>query len=325
MNERNFTVSAPQLFCLLLFYLLSGMMLFSGGSFFPALLSVLFSCGLCVIASAVCKKYGSSQEFFAVFGVFARPLRLSVAFLSALPLAGTLAAFSRDIYAFYGDGAPLRFALPLALFCIFALLGGFHRAARFAELCIFALAGALLLALFGGGNGVRFAFSANELFTWLDILGAPAAVFSLYLRCATRRNGKMSDFALGGTFHPSPLAAGVCASLAALALWSYFCFAGENILFSLLSCFFALSRLLLFSLTVADLLCYPEKREGAKCALTACAFCAFHIMLASLFPDVFAKAQVLAALVPCALFILSVFIWSDHAPTSCSSDYCSTR
>ncbi len=309
MDERSFSVSAPQLFCLLLFYLLSGMMLFAGGSFFAALFSALFAACLCVIASAVCKGKGSSLALYSgAFGAFARPLRLAAAFFSALPLAGTLAAFSREISAFHGEGARLRFALPLALFGILAVYGSFRRAARFSEVCVFALAGALLLALFGGGEGLRFDFSESALFAGFDAIGAPAVFFSLYLRCVTAESGKMSDFAAKSTFHPSPLAAGLCAPFAALALYSYFCFVRESILFSLFSWFFMLSRLLLFSLATADLLAYPEKREGAKCTLLACAFCAFWLIFASFFGGIVARVQAFAAVIPpCAIFICSVF------------------
>jgi len=315
MNERFFSVSAPQVFCLLLFYLLSGMMLFSGGSFFAALFCALFSACLAVIAFGICGSKGSSLALYSrAFGAFARPLRLIAAFFSALPLAGTLAAFSREISAFHGEGAPLRFALPLALFGIIAVYGSFRRAARFSELCVFMLACALLLALFGGGEGLRFDFSENALFSGVDAIGAPAIFFSLYLRCVTPESGKMSGFAEKSKFHPSPLAVGILAPFAALAIYSYFCFSGGNVLFSLFSWFFALARLLLFSLAMADLLAYPEKKEGAKCALLACAFCAFWLILSSFFGGIAARVQVFAAVIPpCAIFICSVFAQEKRA------------
>jgi hypothetical protein len=307
MTATKFRVSAPQLFLLLLFYLLSGMMLFAGGSFFPALFSSLFAACLSALAFALCGR-GSSAELYAIaFGAFASPLRLCAAFFSALPLAGTLAAFSEDISAFHGEAAaPL--APLLALFAVFGVCGGFCRAARFSELCVFALAGACILALFGGGGGMSFGFPEGALFAGFDTVGAPAVFFSLYLRCVTPENGEASVYLKNSAFHPSPLAAGVLAPFAALALYSYFCFAGNNILFSLLSWFFMLSRLLALSVCIADLLAYPEKKEGAKCALLSCAFCAFWVVFPSLFAGVAANVQAFTAVIlPCALFICSVF------------------
>ncbi len=315
MKERDFFVSAPQLFCFVLFYLLSGMMLFCGGSFFAALFTALFSACLCVIAAGICRSKSSSSELYGVaFGVFSRPLRLVAAFFSALPLAGTLSAFSESIQAFHGGEDTLAFAPLLALFCVFGVAGGFSRAARFSELCVFALAGAVLLALFGGGDGVNFFFGESALFSGFDAIGAPAVFFSLYARCVTQGSEKMSDFAVNSAFHPSPLSAGAYAAGASLILYAYFCFVGNNILFALLSWFLLLTRLLLFALATADLLAYPEKREGAKCALIAAAFCAFWIIFASLFGEISAKTQVFAAVIlPCALFICSVFVGEKAA------------
>lgn len=309
MNERNFLLSAPQVFCFVLFYLLSGMMLFSGGAFFAALFAALFSACLCVIAAGICKNKGSSLELYGgAFGAFSYPIRLLAAFFSALPLAGTLSAFSESINSFHGGEDTLAFAPILALFCVFGVAGGFSRAARFAELCVFALAGAVPLALFGGSDGVNFVFGENALFSGFDAIGAPAVFFSLYLRCVPPESEKMSDFAKNSAFHPSPLAAGAYAVGASLILYAYFCFVGNNILFALLSWFLMLARLLLFALAMADLLAYPEKKEGAKCALIAAAFCAFWIIFASLFGDITAKTQVFAAVIlPCVIFICSVF------------------
>ena len=309
MNERNFCVSAPQLFCFVLFYLLSGMMLFSGGSFFASLFSALFSACLCVISAGICKGIGSSAELYAgAFGAASPHIRLLAAFFSALPLAGTLSAFSVNVHVFHGEGQPLALAPVLAAFCILSVSGGFMRAARFSELCVFALIGASLLALFGGGEGASFAFEESALFSGFYTIGAPAVFFSLYARCATPKSGKMSDFAASGAFHPSPLSAGICAVCASLILYAYFCFVGNNILFALLSWFFLLARLLLLSLAMADLLAYPEKKEGTKCALISCAFCAFWLIFASLSGDITGKIQVFAAVIlPCVIFICSVF------------------
>ena len=194
MNERNFLLSTPQVFCLLLFYLLSGMMLFSGGSFFAALFSALFSACLCVIADGVCKSKSSSKGLYAAaFGSFSRTLCCAAAFFSALPLTATLSAFAVSIHSFHGGKYTFAFAPLLAFFCFFGVAGGFYRAARFAELCVFALAGAVLLTLFGGGDGISFAFGESALFAGFDAVGAPAVFFSLYLRCVTPESSKMSE------------------------------------------------------------------------------------------------------------------------------------
>jgi hypothetical protein len=309
MSERNFSVTASQLFCLVLFYSLSGMMLFSGGSFFAALFSALFSACLCVIAAGICRNKSSSFELYgSVFGVLSYPLRLIAAFFSALPLTSTVLAFSKNIQAYSCGEATLAFAPFLALFCVLGVAKGFCRAARFAELCFFALAGACLLALFGGGEGVNFTFPPSALFSGFEAIGAPAAFFSLYLRCVTPESGGMSNFAKASAFHPSPLAAGVLASGTALLLYSYFCFVGNNILFALMSWFFMLTRLLLFALAMADILAYPENKKGAKCALISCTFCAFWLIFGSFFAEISAKTQVFAAIIlPCVIFICSVF------------------
>ncbi len=309
MNEKNFCVSAPQVFCFVLFYSLSGMMLFSGGSFFAALFSALFSSCLCVIAAGICKNKSSSLTLYrSAFGVLSAPLRLTAAFFSSLPLASTISAFSQSIQAFHGGENTLAFAPFLAVFCIFGVARGFSRTARFSELCIFALAGACILSLFGGGEGVNFVFHENVLFSGFEAIGAPAVFFSLYLRCVTPEGDKMSDFSRNSAFHPSPLTSGIFAAGVALALYTYFCFAGNNTLFALITWFLLLARLLLFAIAIADLLAYPEKKEGAKCALLASAFCAFWVIFASLFGDISAKTQVFAAVIlPCVLFICSVF------------------
>jgi hypothetical protein len=308
MNERNFLITSPQLFCFVLFYLLSGMMLFSGGSFFAVLFAALFSVCICVIAAGICKNKSSSSGLYrAAFGCFARPLRLIAAFFSALSLAGTIPAFSASVQSFHAGEKTLAFAPALALFCIFGVSGSFSRAARFSELCVFALAAAAVLALFGGGDGVDFAFGENALFSGFDAIGATAVFFSLYLRCVSPESEKMSDFARNSAFHPSPLAAGVCAALASPAVYAYFCFAGNNILFALFSWFFMLARLLLFAVAMADLLAYPEKGEGAKCALIAAAFCAFWLIFGTFFGGISAKIQVFAAVIlPCVIFVCSV-------------------
>lgn len=309
MNEKNFYLTSPQVFCFVLFYLLSGMMLFSGGSFLSALFAALFCACLCVISAGICKTKSSSSELYGrAFGIFSRPLRLIAAFFSTLPLASALLAFSESVQSFHAEAGTLDFVPFLALFCAFGVAGGFSRAARFAELCVFVLFGAALLALFGGGDGVNFAFGENALFGGFDTIGAPAVFFSLYLRCVTPESEKMSNFARNSEFHPSPLAAGIYAVCASLAIYAYFCFLGNNILFAFLSWFFLLARLLLFALATADLLAYPEKGEGAKCAFIASAFCALHIIFSSLFGDISAKIQIFSAVIlPCVIFICSVF------------------
>ena len=309
MNEKNYLLTSPQVFCFVLFYLLSGMMLFSGGSFFAALFTALFSACLCVIAAGICKNKSSSLGLYAsAFGAFSPALRRVAAFFSALPFARSISAFSESMLSFHGTAGAAAFAPFLALFCIFGITGGFLRAARFAELCVFALVPAALLALFGGGEGASFALSESALFSGFEAIGAPDVFFSLYLRCVTPESEKMSNFARNSAFPPSPLAAGIAAVCASLALYAYFCFVGNNILFSLFSWFFMLTRLLLFALTASDLLAYPEKKEGAKCTFTTLAFCAFHIIFASFFAEISAKTQVFAAIIlPCVIFICSVF------------------
>ena len=115
----------------------------------------------------------------------------------------------------------------------------------------------------------------------------------------------MSNFAKNSAFHPSPLASGLCAVLSSLAVYAFFCFAAqENILFSLLSWFFALARILLLSLCLADLLAYPEKSEGAKRAFTASLFCAFWVIFGSIYPGAASVSGVFAAvLFPCIVFV----------------------
>ena len=306
MPERKFCLSSPQLFCLLFFHLLSGMMLFCGGELFPALFAALFAACVCVAASAVCGGFCSSAELFgAAFGKLGAPLRYTAAFFASLPLARTLLAFSAEISSFYGEQNAAAFAPVLALFACLALSRGFHRASRFAELCVFALVGALLLALFGGGDGVKLDFSESALFSALEAVGASPLFFSLYLRHASRESEKMSDFAKNSAFHPSPLASGLCAVLSSLAVYAFFCFAAqESILFSLLSWFFALSRILLLSLCLADLTAYPEKSEGAKRAFVSSLFCAFWLIFGAIFPNTTAVSGVFAAvLFPCIVFV----------------------
>lgn len=299
MNERNFSVSPVQVFCLLFFYLLSGMLLFCGGSFFAALLAALFAALLCLLAGAFARGFGSS---LALYGDFGAPLRFAAAFFSALPLWQTLREFSAETSHFHVAENKLSFAPFIAIACIFALSGGFHRAARFAEVCIFFAFAAALLALFGGGEGVDFSFGEEARQGFASALGAPAAFFSLYLRCVTPEKGEMSAGVKNSAFHPSPLSAGLCAAPAAFALYLYFCFAGNNVLFSLCVWFFSLSRLLLISLAMAELLAYPENGEGIKCAFASCAFCAFWAVFDSLFPQITVWIQTYAVfLLPIAL------------------------
>jgi hypothetical protein len=309
MPEKNFYVSASQVFCLVFFYLLSGMMLFCGGEFFPALFASLFSVCLCAVAFPLCKSFCSSSEFFvAVFGKLGSPLRYIAAFFAALPLARTLFAFSAEIFGFYGAQQAQKFAPFLALFAVFAVARGFQRAARFAEVAVFALVGAILLALFGGGEGVRFNFGESALFAGFETVGASPVIFSLCLRSVSAESEKASVFAKNSSFRPSPFFAGVCAALASLAVYAFFCFAGrENILFSLLFWFFAFTRLLLFSLCVADLTAYPEKGEGAKRAFAAALFCAFWLIFGAFYPRLTSAAGIFAAvLFPCIVFAASV-------------------
>lgn len=260
MNEKIFSLSAYQLFCLLFFYLLSGMMLFCDGAIFAALFASLFTALLCFVADSLSHdRFSSASLYSGLFRGLGAPMRIFCAFIAFLSLLRAIFAVSAEISAFYNAENTLVPAPFLLFLCIFAVWNGFSRAARFSELCIFALALACLLALFGGGKGFHLGFAKAELFSAFDVIGAPAVILSAYLRCVTPESGKMSAFAKSSNFHPSPLAAGVFASISALAVYSFFCFAGQNVLFSLFSWFLFLSRLLLISIGIADLIAYPEK------------------------------------------------------------------
>jgi hypothetical protein len=260
MNEKSFHLSAYQLLCLLFFYLLSGMMLFCGGALFSALFASFFTACLCFVANALSRgRFSSASLYGALFGRLGMPMRLVCALIAFLSLLRAIFAVSAEIYAFHGAENALVPAPFLLFLCIFAVRNGFVRAARFSELCVFALALACPLALFGGGEGVHLSFAKAELFSAFDVIGAPAVILSAYLRCVTPESGKMSPFAKNSTFHLPPLAAGVFASVAAPTVYSFFCFAGQNVLFSLLSWFLFLSRLFLISIGISDLISYPEK------------------------------------------------------------------
>ena len=262
MNEKIFSLSAYQLFCLLFFYLLSGMMLFCGGSLFAALFASFFTACLCFVANAISRRRFSSASLYGeLFGSLGTPIRLVCAFIAFLSLLRAIFAVSSEISAFYGSEKALVPAPFLLFLCIFAVWNGFSRASRFSELCVFALALACLLALFGGGEGLHLGFAEAELFSAFDVIGAPAIILSAYLRCVTPESGKMSSFAKNSAFHPSPLTSGVFASLAAPAVYSFFCFAGQNVLFSLLSWFIFLSRPFLISIGISDLISCPQKMQ----------------------------------------------------------------
>ena len=310
MGERNFSVSPVQVFCFVLFYLLSGMLLFCGGSFFSALFAALFFVCLCTVAAAFCLYKNSSAELYGgAFGRFAPLFRYIAAFFTSFYFMRTLFAFSEKFSSFYNNISAGAFAPAVILLCVLSVCRGFSRASRFAELCVFALAGAMLLSLLGSkGEGLSFAIDGDAIFGGFDAIGAVPVIFSLYARCVTPESEKASDFAKNGAFSPSPLLCGIAASACAFAAYAFFCFTGwENIIISLAVCFFALSRLTLFALSLADLFACPEKGEGVKSFFFAAALCSFWAVFGSFFPYAAKTAGIFAAvLFPCAVFISTV-------------------
>jgi len=310
MSERKFLVSASQLFCFVFFYLLSGMMLFCGGSFIAAVFASLFCVCLCIVASAVCRAERSSLLFYSViFGKFGALFRLFAAFFSAYPFVRTLFAISDNVSVFHSVQNKALFAPLLALLCVLSAAKCFSRAARFAEVCVFPLFAALVLSLLGGGgDGISFGFTDKALFSGFDVIGAVPVFFSLYMRNVSEESEKMSDFAKNSLFHPSPLGTGLFAILLSLAVYVYFCFAGwGNILLSFLSWFFALVRLSLFALTFSELLAYPEEGNGAKCTFMLCLFCSFWAIFGTFYPNAAKIAGIFAAVIfPCAVFALTI-------------------
>lgn len=306
MEERRFLVSSPQLFCLVFFHLLSGMLLFCGGSFYAALFASLFCVCLCVVGASLCLGHGGAAAFCGrVFGRAGAPLRMAAAFFVSLSLLRTLLAFAGGFSRYYDGAGTALFVPALLLLCVFAVRRGFYRAARFAELCVFALAAALLLALLGGaGEGLFFSADESILFGGFEAVGASPAFFSLYLRSAGEDGDKMSVYAKNSAFRPSPLACGVCACAAALAAYAFFRLAaGENIVLSLLLGFASLSRLFLGALSLCDLAAIPEEAGGQKSTAQAALLFAAAVLLGD-----FAKTAAVFAnvLFPCVVFAASV-------------------
>lgn len=307
MTERKFLVSAPQVFCFVFFYLLSGMMLFCKSSFLSALFAAIFSALLCAVCSSVCGKSTSSLQFYNdIFGKCGAFFRYITAFFTALPFCRTLLAFSRSAAEFHG-GASARILAPMvALLCLFSVANGFVRAARFCELCVFPLILAMLLSMLGGGAELSFSLNESSVFSAFEVVGSAAAFFSLYLRTVTAKSEKMSPYAKNSSFHPSPLSSGVLAAAASLGIYCYFCLTGTgNILFSLLAWFFALGRLSLFALALSDLIAFPENGRGAQSAFTAAVFCAFWLIFADLFPNIAKIALVFTAICPFSVILFA--------------------
>lgn len=308
MMEKKFSVSAPQVFCLVFFYLLSGMMLFCGGSFTSALFAALFCACLCTVAASFCRNSFSSLGFYgAVFGKFGAVFRYIAAFCATLSLVRTLGAFSGEASRFYGGGDTRFFAPVAVLLCVLAVAKGFVRAARLAETCAFPFLLALLLSLLGGGGeGLSFSFGEDVLFSGFDVIGAAPAFFTLYLRNVTVKSGEMSDFAKNSSFQPSALASGLFAVVAALGAYAFFSYAAaDNIMLSLFAWFFTLSRLSFLSMTMADLLAFPENGNGVKTVFLTVTFCSFWLIFASFLPNAAKIAGVFAAvLFPCTVFVL---------------------
>ena len=300
MSENKFLVSAPQVFCSVFFYLLSGMMLFCGGSLPAALFSALFCALLCAVHASLCGESSSFRLYNTVFGKCGTVFRYIAAFFASLPFCRTLLALSASAAVFHSGISSRALAPALAILCLFAVAKGFTRAARFCELCVFPLILAVLLSLLGGeGSGLSFNLGADTVFSAFEIIGAAPIFLSLYLRSATAQNGKISVYAENSTFRPSPLSAGVFASLSAPCVYAYFCLTGVgNILFSFLAWFFALARLSVFTLTLAELLAFPEKGKGAQSAFVALAFSSFWLIFANLFPNITRISQALAVLLP---------------------------
>ena len=313
MSERKYLVSAVQVFCFVFFHLLSGMMLYGGESAAAALFAALFSACVCVIAGALCEGFSSSREFYAsAFGALGAPVRCIAGGLCAYSLLNTLFFFSAEVAVFYGGAARKAVLIACLALAFFAVAKGFSAPARFAELCVFPLALAALISLIGGeGRGLYFGFSYELLFAGFDIIGSVPVLFSLFLRSAGEKSGKMSVYAKNSAFHPSPLACGVSAAAASLLFYVFFRFAeGGNIMFSFFLWFAALSRMTAHTLALCDLLGVPESVGARKKALSALAVAAVFagaVFAYGLFGEALKTAAVFANVIfPCAAFVFSM-------------------
>lgn len=315
MAERKYLISPVQVFCCVLLYLLSGMMLYAGGSAAAALFAALFCACACVIACVLCENFSSASGFYAsAFGALGLPVRYISAALTSYSLISTLFSFSAEVGAFYLGGARKAVLLACILLAIFSVAKGFSAPARFAEVCVFPLFFAVLVSLIGGeGEGLSFSLSGDLLFAGFDIIGSVPVVFSLYLRCAGEESGKMSVYAKNSSFRPSALAAGVCAAAASLAVYAFFRLTEVgNIMFSFLLWFAALSRIFAHTLALCDIAGLPEAENGqgkARSMLAAAAVFAAAALCTGAFGEALKTAAVFANVIfPCAAFAFSM-LW----------------
>ncbi len=312
MKKREYLISSVQLFWIIFAFVFSGFFLGEPHSFISVVVSCIFASVMSIAAGEICRGFASSYElYFSAFGgagVFFR--YISLAFISFFS-AGSLLDFSSGVSAYYkGEVSAVIFAVCLIL-CVFAVSKDFTGAARFAELCAFAVL-VILLLLFGGkgGSGFEFVLFTQDMPVLFDSVGCSAAIFSLYLRAVERGDAAMSSFAENSSFHPSLTLSGATAPVCAGALYVLVRVFGaeQNILVVFFVWFIVLSRFFMLAICVSDLLGLPECMENVKrkrVLIFAAFFVSTLLLKGSAAVGVISEAGVLyGAVLPFAAFAL---------------------
>ena len=239
MSKYRDCISRSQLFYLVFFYVLSGLMLYGGGSFTVIAFSGLFCICVCVICAALRRDTHSFKDLSsALLGRYSWVLIIISTIITAFPLVQTLYEVSFRVGAFYDSTPSFVLLFVFVALCIFAMSGGVASAARFSEMCVLPLMAVLPLSLLGGGGrSIGLAFFDTDLFDSFVVIGSVTVFLSLYLR--TVDENEMSAYLQNSAFHPSPLWCGIGGVVLASCVYIFLRLVGAgSILSSFFICFF---------------------------------------------------------------------------------------